>query len=63
MSVKDTIAQYEHPVVMALGNPLLDIIVQNNNNDLCEKYNLAIDGQTELEEAEIEKLLKDLSDA
>lgn len=61
MSVKEIIAKFEHPVVMALGNPLLDIILQNDTNYLCTKYNLAIDGQTELDDGEIEKLFKDLS--
>lgn len=62
MSVKEAIANFEHPVVMALGNPLLDITIQNDTIDLCTKYNLAVDGQIELEEKEIEKLLKDSPD-
>lgn len=62
MSVKETIASFEHPVVMAFGNPLLDIILTKDDNDLLSKYNLKIDGETELEEKEMEQLIAELPD-
>ena len=62
MSVKETISTYDHPLVMAFGNPLLDIILTEDENDLLAKYNLRVDGQTELEEEEMEKLIQELPD-
>ena len=62
MSVKETVANFEHPVVMAFGNPLLDIILKEDENNLLTKYNLKIDGATELEEKEMDQLIADLPD-
>lgn len=60
MSVKETIANFEHPVVMAFGNPLLDIILTKDENNLLEKYDLKIDGQMELEAKIMDQLFADL---
>lgn len=60
MSVKEIIANFEHPVVMAFGNPLLDVILTNDESNLLSKYNLKLDGQTELEDKVMEQLFADL---
>ncbi|XP_001599233.2 adenosine kinase-like isoform X2 [Nasonia vitripennis] len=60
LSVKEIFANFEHPVVMAFGNPLLDVILTDDENNLLSKYNLKIDGQTELEEKVMEQLFADL---
>ncbi|XP_014230925.1 adenosine kinase-like [Trichogramma pretiosum] len=60
MSVKDTIKGFEHPIAMAFGNPILDTILTTDDNDLLNKYNFKVDGQTELDDKEMEQLFADL---
>jgi hypothetical protein len=62
MSLKEIIANFEHPVAMAFGNPLLDVILSNDKNNLVSKYNLSFDAQIELKEKEINQLFTELTD-
>lgn len=63
MSAKEKVGKLKHPIVLAFGNPLLDVIVVNNNErvgDLLNKYNLKVDGQAELDREEMDRLFDDL---
>ncbi|XP_058800713.1 adenosine kinase-like [Phymastichus coffea] len=60
MSMKEKIAKLQHPIVMAFGNPLLDVLIINDEDNLLTKYNLKIDGQTELDRKKIDQLFNDL---
>lgn len=58
--LRKTIARLDFPVIIAFGNPLLDILVIVKNDDLFKKYNLKIDGETELCEEKMQELIADL---
>lgn len=58
--LRKTIARLDFPAVIAFGNPLLDILVILKNDELIKKYNLKIDGETELCEKKLQELIADL---
>ncbi|XP_011501475.1 PREDICTED: adenosine kinase [Ceratosolen solmsi marchali] len=62
MSMKEIVANFKHPVAMAFGNPLLDVIISNDDNNLVSKYNLTLDAQIELKEKDINQLCAELTD-
>jgi len=60
ISLQKTIARLDFPAIIAFGNPLLDIFVILKNDDLLKKYNLKMDGETELCEKKMQELIADL---
>ncbi|XP_011861477.1 PREDICTED: adenosine kinase isoform X2 [Vollenhovia emeryi] len=58
--LRKTIARLDFPAVIAFGNPLLDILVVLKNDELIKKYNLKVDGETELCEKRLQELIADL---
>lgn len=58
--LRKAIVRLDYPAIIAFGNPLLDILVILENDDLLKKYNLKVDGETELCEAKIQELIADL---
>lgn len=58
--LRKSIAKLDVPAVVAFGNPLLDIYVKLENDDLLKKYNLSADGEMELSAAKMQELLADL---
>ncbi|EZA60860.1 hypothetical protein DMN91_008028 [Ooceraea biroi] len=60
ISLQKTIARLDFPAIIAFGNPLLDIFVMLENDDLFKKYNLKTDGETELCEEKMQELTADL---
>ena len=62
MSLKKAISELPHPLVIGFGNPLLDVIIEGDENELLSKYDLKFDEQIELEEEAMEKLFADLPD-
>lgn len=58
--LRKTIARLDFPAIIAFGNPLLDILVILKNDELIKKYNLKIDGETELCEKKLQELITDL---
>ncbi|CAH0552176.1 unnamed protein product [Brassicogethes aeneus] len=47
--------------LVGFGNPLLDTIVNLNNNDLLDKYGLEADGQKEVDEVVMQSIFNDIS--
>lgn len=45
--------------MLVFGNPLLDITVQIKNNELLKKYNLERNGQKEVSQEKLSKLIGD----
>lgn len=60
ISLRQAIALLDVPAVIAFGNPLLDIFVVLQDDDLLKKYNLKMDGETELCEKKLQELIADL---
>lgn len=58
--LKKAIIRLDYPAIVAFGNPLLDILVILQNDDLLKKYNLKPDGETELCEKKMQELMADL---
>ncbi|XP_018339253.1 PREDICTED: adenosine kinase-like isoform X2 [Trachymyrmex septentrionalis] len=58
--LRKTIARLDFPAIIAIGNPLLDILVILKNDELIKKHNLKIDGETELCEKKLQELITDL---
>lgn len=58
--LRKTIARLDFPAIITFGNPLLDILVIVKNDELFKKYNLKIDGETELCEKKMQELITDL---
>ncbi|KAL6425938.1 hypothetical protein ACFW04_008919 [Cataglyphis niger] len=58
--LRKTITRLDFPAIVAFGNPLLDILVILKNDELLKKYNLKIDGETELCEEKMQELIADL---
>lgn len=58
--LRKAIIRLDYPAIIAFGNPLLDIFVVLQNDDLLKKYNLRMDGETELCETKIQELITDL---
>lgn len=48
-------------LVVAFGNPLLDIVVNVPDNKLLEKYNIKPNDQKEISDKEIANLYEDVS--
>ena len=48
-------------IIAGFGNPLLDITVKVDNNDILEKYNLKRDDQIEFDFNHIKLLLNDIN--
>lgn len=59
--LRKALAGLEVPTVMAFGNPLLDILVNVKDTDILKKYDLTVDGETELPSEKMQELLADLS--
>jgi adenosine kinase len=60
ISLQKTIARLDFPAIIAFGNPLLDIFVILKSDELLKKYNLKMDGETELCEKKMQELIADL---
>lgn len=58
--LRKAIIRLDYPAITAFGNPLLDIFVVLENDDLFKKYNLRMDGETEMCETKIQELIADL---
>lgn len=58
--LRKAIIRLDYPAIIAFGNPLLDIFVVLENDDLLKKYNLRMDDETELCETKIQELIADL---
>lgn len=58
--LRKAIAKLEIPAIISFGNPLLDIYVTLKNEDLLKKYNLTVDGETELPAKKVQELIADL---
>lgn len=48
------------PVIIAFGNPLLDVYVFLKNKEFLKKHNLTEDGEMELSDDKMQELLADL---
>ena len=45
----DKIRKWESPVLLAFGNPLLDICVQTpENQNICQEFGISPDGESEV---------------
>lgn len=60
LSLKKAVKGLAVPAVVSFGNPLLDIVVTLENDDILEKYGLKVDGEVELPEEKIQDLLAEL---
>lgn len=60
VQLKEALAKLETPAILAFGNPLLDTYVTLNSDNLLKKYNLTVDGETELPEEQMQELMADL---
>ncbi|KAJ8668287.1 hypothetical protein QAD02_009950 [Eretmocerus hayati] len=60
MSHKEIMSRFENPVVLAFGNPLLDIFLTNDENHLLSKYDLKVDEQKELDGELMDQLITEL---
>ncbi|XP_014487119.1 PREDICTED: adenosine kinase-like isoform X1 [Dinoponera quadriceps] len=58
--LRKAIVRLDYPAIISFGNPLLDIFVALESDDLLKKYNLRSDGETELCETKIQELIVDL---
>jgi len=58
--LRKTIARLDFPAIIAVGDPLLDILVVLKNDELFKKYNLEINGETHLCEKKLQELITDL---
>ncbi|KYM92384.1 Adenosine kinase [Atta colombica] len=58
--LRKTIARLDFPAIIAVGDPLLDILVVLKNDELFKKYNLEINGETQLCEKKLQELITDL---
>lgn len=58
--LRKAVARLDFPAIIAFGNPLLDIYVILKNDELIKKYNLKVDGETELCEKKLQELIADL---
>ncbi|OAD62368.1 Adenosine kinase [Eufriesea mexicana] len=58
--LRKSITKLDVPAIIAFGNPLLDVYVSLKNEDLLKKYNLMVDGETELPHEKMQELLADL---
>lgn len=58
--LRKAIVKLDVAAIIAFGNPLLDIFISLQNKDLLTKYNLTVDGETELPKEKMQELLADL---
>lgn len=59
--LRAALASVKFPAVVAFGNPLLDIIVHLDNDEILNKFNLKVDGQQEVSQEKIQEILAEIS--
>lgn len=59
--LRAALANVEFPAVVAFGNPLLDIIVHLDSDEILNKFNLKTDEQREVTPETIQEILAEIS--